>query len=140
MGLPRVIGGPQPRPPQVILYCSTTRRSSTPKTTHVRNVRPSLYPPPASCPNLTVLPQKREKKKKKARIPALSTLTRLTHVANAGIGLESHLRHRARGTRLVADQRARASLVAPSSARCPHSGPRKPERSVRRRLRPVVIP
>jgi len=101
--------GPQPRLPRVIPYCTKERRSCILKTTYVRN----------------------------ARIQGTRTLTRLTHVASAGIVLASHLRPlspTARGVRR-AGQRARASVAAHSSALCPHSSLRKHKRSARPRSR-----
>ena len=72
--------------------------------------------------------------REQARIRATRTMTRLTHVASAGIVLASYLRPfspRAPGVTRLAGQRARASVVAHSSARCPHSNLRKCRRSLR---------
>ena len=121
------MGGPRPRPRQVILYCATERHSSTLKPTYVRNVR--------SVPHVlaTVNPHLTAPKREKARIRATRTLTRLIHVASAGIVSASHIRPpspRARGVTRPADQRA--SVAVHSSARCPHSSLRKHKRHPRR--------
>jgi hypothetical protein len=92
----------------------------------------TLYPPYCFTQFFFTAP-----KRKKARIRATRTMTRLTHVASAGIVLASHIRPlslRARGvvTR-PAGQRARASVAAHSSARCPHSSLRKHKRNPGRR-------
>jgi hypothetical protein len=80
----------------------------------------------------TVHPHFTALKREKARIRAIRTMTRLTHVASAGIVLASHLRRsspRARGVTRLVGQRARASVVAHSSARCAHSSLPKRKRS-----------
>jgi hypothetical protein len=86
--------------------------------------------PPTVHPHFTV------SKREKARIRATRTLTRLTHVASAGIVLASLLRPfspQALGVTRLACQRARASVAGHTSAHCPHSNLRKRKRSPRTR-------
>lgn len=93
----RVTGDQQPRPLQAIPCFAMARRSCTPRTIPVPNVK----------------------------IRATRTMIRRTRAANAGTASASHLRRfslRARGLARAAGLRARASVAARSSAHCPHSG------------------
>ena len=110
----------QPRPHLVILCCAMGRRSFTPKRTTVKNVGPC----PVSLASTLTLHSRCDE----VTIRATRTMIRPTRAASAGTASASHLRRfspRAHGVARAAGLRVRANVAARSSARYPHSSPRR---------------